>query len=164
MVRRMLGWGRFGADSGAGAKPWRPLLTAVALFALAVLIGGCAAGTGTGVDSAGKGAAASQAAAIERSEETEQKKEAAEISNDREVLAALEGKKREESGEANAAKTEAEAVAKAKTRLQEAETQAKQKEAQARAKAKKLESSRQTASHTTTSSNTSSATHETHAA
>ncbi len=107
---------------------------------IAACIGGTIVGCGSSNQSGAGGHVEPSAEGVERSEEAEQKKaEAAEIVKDRELLSTVEGKKREETAEANAKHKEAVAAAKAKKREQAAEKAVKKKEAEAAARIKKAE-------------------------
>jgi hypothetical protein len=106
-----------------------------------VAIAGCAvlAACGAGAGHGGK-VAQQSAAEIERTEAAAAKKqEAAEITEDRELLSGIESKKREEVAEERAKRTEAIAAAKAKKKEQAAAKAAKLKEELAEANIKKGE-------------------------
>jgi hypothetical protein len=91
-----------------------------------------AAGVASGCGSTVHNPSQSEGEAAARSEEANQKKEeTAEDAQNRENLALIEAKTREEEAEASAGKTEAEASARAKRRLKAAEKAAKKKEKEA---------------------------------
>lgn len=113
------------------------VLRAALLCSIAIGTTGAIAGCG---GTAPKKGSEPTGAEVERSEEVAQHKaEAAETTEDQELLQRIENKKREEAAEENAQRTEALATARAKQREQAAAKKAKHKEQVAEANVKKRE-------------------------
>jgi fused signal recognition particle receptor len=116
-----------------GRKVLRAALLCSIAIGMSVAVAGC------GGTAAKKGSEPT-GVEVEHSEEVAQHKaEAAETTEDQEVLQRIEAKKREEAAEENAQRTEALASARAKKREQAAAKQAKHKEQVAEANVKKRE-------------------------